>query len=358
MKFQLFKQHTHFFSSKPLKWYLLLILGSFTILLNACSQISESDTDTDSQTSAVVEYSCIANPENDSKIYVILKNYHGNYWQKVIDGISTAAGESEASVYLGGIDNETDVSGQIALMNEAIREGADGILLAPTSSTELTESCLKARLSEIPVILIDSSISTRDFDACYMTDNMDAGKMAAKEMLKLLYEAGHSPSEALEIGISLSSDTSQAMVSRISGFLDYWTNYAPSQWEIAGDILQHGGNLKKAEAGASALLRKNERIQGFFGCNNTSSIGIANALLKGKRTDVVMVGFDLADETRQIIENPDYRAASLMQKQEQMGYLGILSLNALIKGEAPPQKYFDTGVILITSDYLRENSVS
>lgn len=39
--------------------------------------------------------------------------------------------EIDAGVYLGGIDNETDIDGQISLMEKAVKEGADGILLAP-----------------------------------------------------------------------------------------------------------------------------------------------------------------------------------------------------------------------------------
>lgn len=308
--------------------------------------------------SAVVEYTCISKPESEKKIYVILKNYHGDYWKTVIEGISKAAKEIDAAVYLGGIDNETDISGQIALVNEAVKKGADGIMLAPASSMELVDSCEKVRESKIPLVLIDSSINSTEFDACYMTDNMEAGKMAAKEMLDMLKEQGNSSLEPLEVGIMLSSDTSQAMVNRISGFLEYWTNYAPSQWGIAKEIYLNGGDVRKAQSDASKLLKKNENIKGIFGCNNTSTIGITNTLLKEKRTDIAMVGFDMAEETKQIIQNTDYHAVSLLQKQDQMGYLGMQSLDSLIKGENSEQKYFDTGVIMIDSDYLMEKGVS
>lgn len=338
----------------------LLMCLVLSCCLAGCSGYADSGGDseqTDGE-SAVVEYTCISKPESKKKIYVILKNYHGDYWKKVIEGISKAARKIDAAVYLGGIDNETDISGQIDLVNEAVKKGADGIMLAPASSMELIDSCEKIRESNIPLVLIDSSINSTEFDACYMTDNMEAGKMAAKEMLDMLKEQGNSSLEPLEVGIMLSSDTSQAMVNRISGFLEYWTNYAPSQWGIAKEIYLNGGDVRKAQSDASKLLKKNENIKGIFGCNNTSTIGITNTLLKEKRTDIAMVGFDMAEETKQIIQNTDYHAVSLLQKQDQMGYLGMQLLDSLIKGENSEQKYFDTGVIMIDSDYLMEKGVS
>ena len=59
----------------------------------------------------------------------------------MIQGVTEAAEQIEEAVYLGGIDNETDVSGQISLIEKAQQQGADGILLAPANSNALVESC-------------------------------------------------------------------------------------------------------------------------------------------------------------------------------------------------------------------------
>ena len=250
----------------------------------------------------------------------------------MIEGVSKAANEIDASVYLGGIDNETDIEGQIKLIDEAIESGASGILLAPANSDELVESCKKARESGIYVALIDSSINKCEFDACYMTDNVNAGQMAAKEMLGLLKEAGNLPSEELEVGIMLSSDTSQAMINRVSGFLEYWSLHSPAKWKIAQDIYLNGGNVKKAQSDAKKLIDQHENLKGIFGCSNTSTIGIASELLEENRKDIVLVGFDMADITVQIIQNPDYFAGILMQRQDQMGYLGLTALYDFVSG--------------------------
>lgn len=296
MKIQNLKHKVHA-AGRRLRPCFIATLGAAFLLLGGCSGKAQESSAQTEDISAVVDYSCISHPESEKKIYVILKNYSGDYWEKVSD-------------------------------------------------------------ADIPLVLIDSSINSSDFDACYMTDSMDAGKMAAEAMLDMLKKAGNSTEEPLEVGILLSSDTSQAMVNHVSGFLEYWANYAPEDWEINEDIRINGGDVKRAQEDATKLLKENESIRGFFGCNNTPTVGIANALLKQERTDVVMVGFDLADETRQLLENPAYNGVTLLQKQDQMGYQGMLALDALMRGEASGQRYFDTGVVLIDADYLRENDVS
>ena len=188
-------------------------------------------------------------------------------------------------------------------------------------------------------------INSTEFDVCYMTDNIDAGEMAAKEMLTMLHDTDNSPQKSLEVGILLSSDASQAMVNRVSGFLDYWAKYAPTKWKITKDIALNGGDVKKAESDAAKLLKKNENIKGIYGCNNTYTVGIAMTLTKQKRTDIVMVGFDMAEETKQFIKDPDYRGVSLMQKQDQMGYLGIGTLNSLINGKKSEQNILIPGLL-------------
>ena len=65
-----------------------------------------------------------------------------------------------------------------------MKEGADGILLAPANSNSLVDSCEKVRKKKIPVVLIDSSINSTEFDVCYMTDNIDAGRWQRKKCLR------------------------------------------------------------------------------------------------------------------------------------------------------------------------------
>lgn len=356
-------QNQKIYNNRIKKAFLPVTLGllAFMVMQGGCALPGNSGQDTttqaaaDTDESAVVDYTCIANQGSQEKIYVILKNYHGDYWKKVIQGVTKAAEQIEEAVYLGGIDNETDVSGQISLIEKAQQQGADGILLAPANSNALVESCQKIKDQNISLVLIDSSINSDAYDTCYMTGNMEAGQIAAREMLSMLSEQGNTDKDSLEVGILLSSDSSQAMVNRVSGFLEYWAKYAPEKWTINQDIRLNGGDMENAQADVSELLRNNRQIKGLYGCNNTSTKGIAAFLMRADRKDIVMAGFNLAEETASLIRDPDYHGITLLQKQEQMAYKGMLSLDQQIRGEKPEQKYIDTGVLLVDRDYLLEN---
>lgn len=187
-----------------------------------------------------------------------------------------------------------------------------------------------------------------------MTDNLDAGEVAAKEMLTMRMIQAILRRNLRGWNLVVCQMLPQADGKSGFGILRLLGKYAPTKWEITKDIALNGGDVKKAESDAAKLLKKNENIKGIYGCNNTSTVGIAKTLTKQKRTDIVMVGFDMAEETKQFIKDSDYRGVSLMQKQDQMGYLGIGTLNSLINGKKSEQKYFDTGVIMIDSDYLME----
>ena len=65
------------------KAYRLIFVGVASVLLGGCSGSSKANMEEAAEQPAVVDYTCISNPESDKQIYVILKNYHGAYWEKV-----------------------------------------------------------------------------------------------------------------------------------------------------------------------------------------------------------------------------------------------------------------------------------
>ena len=82
---------------------LLITILIVAFLFSGCSNVSKyakSKSEKASGESAVVDYTCVSKPKSEKKIYVILKNYHGDYWKTVIEGIERAAKEIDAGVYI------------------------------------------------------------------------------------------------------------------------------------------------------------------------------------------------------------------------------------------------------------------
>lgn len=105
------------------------------------------------------------------------------------------------------------------------------------------------------------------------------------------------------------------------------------------------------------LLKKNENIKGIYGCNNTLQLGLQRHLQN--KNERILLWLDLIWQRRQnsllktrIIEG------FLNAKTRPDGISGNRDFEFPYQWKKSEQKYFDTGVIMIDSDYLMEKGVS
>ena len=176
------------------------------------------------------------------------------------------AGDYGFEIVESGISSTADISlaaDDLISKVDCITNLTDNTVVAslPTILEKANEKGIPVFGSEIEQVKI-GCLAAEGLD--YIALGKQTGQMAAKEMLGLLKEAGNLPSEELEVGIMLSSDTSQAMINRVSGFLEYWSLHSPSKWEIAQDIYLNGGNVEKAQSDAKKLIDQHENLKGIF----------------------------------------------------------------------------------------------
>lgn len=288
-------------------------------------------------------------------IYVILKVLTSQYWQDIVKGITDAGIEKDCNIYVGADVGEGDWHAQKILLDQAVAEGADAIVLAPANSSTLSEYVAEVHAQGIPIILVDTILNdTESFDICYMTDNLQAGQLAAEEMIRLLKESGVSEDESISIAIQITSSSSQTVIDRLAGFNQYWSANAPENWKVLDEVKENGGDPAVAKQNSIDYLEEYPELRGVFGCNNSSTVGFVNGLTETGRNDVILVGFDYADETAALVASDDWTASVVVQNQYNMGYSGLEMADALINGNNSDYKFIDTETRVINHENYLE----
>lgn len=295
--------------------------------------------------------------EGQPNIYLITKVLDNKYWNVMVDCIARAGEENGCNIYFSGSEFEYQWETQVILLDKAMEAGADAIIVAPDNSAQLSVPLNEIYETGIPVVLIDTTITSDSYDVCFMTDNLYAGEQAAMEMLKQLKNSGCKEDEKLCVGIQAGSSTSQTITERLVGFTQYWTDHAPKQWTIIEDVVVNNGDIDYAVKRTEDYFKDYPEIKGLFGCNNGSTVGISKAVYDNNRTDIVVVGFDYSDEMARLIDDSQYIASTMLQKQNQMGTLSVKTVLRLLDGEVIYEKFTDTGVVVVNTDTINDADI-
>lgn len=296
--------------------------------------------------------------EGEKTIYVIVKVLGNQYWSVLQAGAEQAGKDLGCNVVVVGTALESDIEGQLTLLQNAVSAQADGVVIAPLDSVSLDAPITEAYKSGMPIVLVDTVIKSDNYSAALMTNNVEAGKTAAEEMLLRLREKGLSETEEAQIAIQIGSTGSQTITDRVNGFKEAWAASAPAAWTIlADDIKVNDGDISKAVGFCQDFLTTYPNIKGMFGPNNGSTVGFVTGLTEAKRTDVTMIGFDFSSEIETMIRSGQYDVASVVQRQYYMGYDGVKTALELASGGTVAEKTIDTGVLLVSAENVDDTDV-
>jgi ribose transport system substrate-binding protein len=285
---------------------------------------------------------CDRKTEGKRVIAVIPKGVAHFFWQSVHAGAAAAGKETGVEIVWKGPAQETDYTGQINIVEDAINRRVDGIVLAPSHGEALVPIVERARREGIPITIFDSGISTENYVSYVATDNYLGGVVAAERLAEKLSGKGKIAIVGVKAG-SVSTDQ------REQGFQETVKRKYPGMEIVA---FQYGeADRAKSLDRATDILTANPEINGIFASNETSTVGAVQAIKqKGLAGKVVLVGFDSSPN---LIE--DLKAGALdslvLQNPFKMGYEGVKTLVAKLNGQEPP-RHIDTGVKLLTRENL------
>ena len=151
----------------------------------------------------------------EKTIYVIVKVLGNQYWSVLQAGAEKAGEDLGCKVVVVGTSLESDIEGQLTLLQNAVSAQADGIVIAPLDSVSLDKPITEAYNSGIPVVLVDTVISSDNYSAALLTNNVEAGKSAAEELLGRMRESGIPEDEESQVAIQVGSTGSQSIIDRV-----------------------------------------------------------------------------------------------------------------------------------------------
>ena len=277
------------------------------------------------------------------QIAVIPKGTTHEFWKSIHAGAARAAREAGVEIFWKGPQKEDDRAQQITVVEDFISRGVDGIVLAPLDDRALVRPVADAVREGIPVVVIDSGLQGSDYASYVATDNYKGGVLAARRLGGLLDGKGR-------IFLIRYQEGSASTEQREAGFLDTVTKEFPGLVLLVQDQYA-GATTETAYQLAENLISRFPDVEGVFAPNESSTFGTLRALQESRLAGkIVFVGFDSSPKLVQGLRDGDIQGL-VIQNPVQMGYLGVKTIVAHLRGE-PVEKIIDTGVVLATRDNM------
>jgi ribose transport system substrate-binding protein len=276
----------------------------------------------------------------NGEIAVIVKSVNSNYWQNVQKGAQAAAKElPNATVTFQGPASESAVADEVNMVVNAVNRGVSGIVLAAADPDALVPAIKSAWESHIPVVLIDSAISSAG-DAYYQsflaTDNAKAGELCAQRMIEKVGQTG-------KIAVMSYVPGAGSEIGRVGGFIKYIKEH--SKLTIVGPFYSQA-QMATALNQTTDVLAANPDLKGIYGANEPTAVGMARAITQaGKSGKLVAIGFDGNEDLQNFVKDGTLDSI-IVQSSYKMGLDSVTAVGKLI-AKTKVEKNIDTGVLLI-----------
>ncbi len=274
-------------------------------------------------------------------IAVVPKGTTQEFWLTVKAGADAAGKETKSKIIWRGPAKETDVAGQITIIENFINQKVDAIVMAACDSKALIPVVEKAVKSGVTVVTIDSGIDKPIAASFVATDNIEGARKAADELAKLIGEKG-------KVGLIPFVPGAATSTMREQGFKEGIAKY-PNIKLVA--TLYSQSDVSKGIAVTEDMLTAHPDLAGIFAANEGGAVGCARALDQKKVAGKVkLVAFDASPAQIDALKRGTIQAL-IVQNPFKMGYEGVKTAVASIAGEKVPAR-IDTGVTVITKENM------
>lgn len=219
-------------------------------------------------------------------IYWSLNNNFMVYLKDNVEAEAAALGYETVAM-----DSESSVETELNNVEDLISRNVDAVILVPMDSDGSSNAVKLLNEADIPVITVDRSTNEGEVVTSIATDNYAGGQKAGEFAVEQLGGEGKIAILRGTLGTNLETE-------RYNGFADA---IADTDIEIAAE---QSADFDRTTAFNTIenILQANPDIELVYAENDEMCLGVAKALQSANRTDVMVVGFDGAQETLEAIK--------------------------------------------------------
>ncbi len=291
-------------------------------------------------------YAAPARAQNEPTIPIIVKDTTSFYWQIVLAGARKAGHDLHVKVPELGAQSESDINGQISILENEVSQKPAAIVIAPTQFAALGPPIDEAAKS-VKIIGIDSAADSKAFTSFLTTDNVKGGRIAGDGLAAAIAKQYGKPEG--EIALITSLPGVGSLDQRAKGFKEELAAKYPALKLVADKVAD--GQATTGLNIMTDLITANPKLRGVFASNLIMAQGAGEAVAENKLGDKIkLVGFDNDEKLVKFLADGTITAL-VVQDPYRMGYDGIKTALAASKGEKVPAAV-DTGVTLITKENM------
>jgi ribose transport system substrate-binding protein len=271
---------------------------------------------------AAITASFSANVLAKDTIALVVSTLNNPFFVSMKDGAQKEADKLGYNLVV--LDSQNNPAKELANVQDLTVRGTKLMLINPTDSDAVGNAVAMANQAKIPVITLDRQASKGEVASHVASDNAFGGKMAGDYIAKKVGE------NAKVIELEGIAGTSVAR-ERGKGFAQaaekhHFTILAsqPADFDRT-----KGLNVMQN------LLTAHPDVQAVFAQNDEMALGALRALQTAGKTDVLVVGFDGTEDGIKAV-NSGKMGATVAQRPDQIGVIGVQTADKVLKGEKVP----------------------
>jgi ribose transport system substrate-binding protein len=302
------------------------------------------------------EENATAKAEKPYDIAVIIKATDSDFWQYLLVGAQNYGVDfpDDVSITTYGPPSEADIDKQVTILENVISTNPDAIVISSISSDATVPALEDAHEKGIKIITCDNKVNTDVVDSLLATNNLEAGALAADNMLAFMKEY-NIPTKGKKVCVVSAMAGVQVLTDRDIGFTNRMKEIAPEVEFVETKYVDN--DISKAMSTTEDLITTyGDDLIGIFADNNHSADGVSRSIgEQGLGDQIIVCGFDSDPEEVNAIKSGSLKAICV-QDPYNMGYKGVEFAVRAIEGEDLPD-YVDTGVVVVTAENINDADV-